>query len=166
MESYLKKLKQIKAFVFDIDGVFTDGKIWVLPDAELVRSMHTKDGLAVKRAVDTGFPVAIISGARETYLAKRFEYLGVKDIYLNAEQKEEFFCDFIQHYGLSREEIAYMGDDIPDIGPMELAGLAACPADAAAEVRRIADYVSPFPGGTGCVRDLIEKVLKIHGKWF
>jgi len=166
MESYLTKLKHIKAFVFDVDGVFTDGKIWIMPDGELVRSMHTKDGYAVKQAVDKGFPVAVISGANNRNIAERFAYLGVKDVYLNALEKAGYFCDFLQHYGLSREEVAYMGDDLPDLEPMQLAGLSACPADAVREVREAADYVSPFKGGEGCVRDLIEKVLKIHGKWW
>jgi len=166
MESYLKKLRHIKAFVFDVDGVFTDGRIWITPDGDLVRIMHTKDGLAVKRAVDMGYPVAIISGGNNTNIIDRFAYLGVKDVYLNAVEKTEYFCDFLQHYQLSRDEVAYMGDDIPDIEPMQLAGLSACPADAVTEVKNIADYVSPYPGGAGCVRDLVEKVLKIQGKWF
>ncbi len=167
MDFYLSKLKNIKAFVFDVDGVFTDGKVYILPNgAELVRSMHTKDGLAVKRAIDTGFKIAIITGGNNNNIIERFEYLGVKDIYLNASEKSEFFCDFLQHNSLSREEVAYMGDDIPDIEPMKLSHLAACPSDAVTEVKEIVDYISPFKGGEGCVRDLIEKVLKIQGKWF
>jgi len=166
MEFYLEKLKKIRAFVFDVDGVFTDGKVWITPEGDLMRSMHTKDGLAVKKAVDEGFPVAIISGGNNRNIVGRFEYLGVKDIYLNALKKTEYFCDFLQHYQLQRDEVLYMGDDIPDIEPMQLAGLSACPADAVREVKETADYISPYPGGQACVRDIIEKVLKVHGKWF
>jgi 3-deoxy-D-manno-octulosonate 8-phosphate phosphatase (KDO 8-P phosphatase) len=166
MEFYLEKLKNIRAFIFDVDGVFTDGKVWIMPDGYFVRSMHAKDGLAVKKAVDEGFPVAIITGGNHTNIVKRFEHLGVKDIYLNARNKAEFLCDFLQHNNLKRDDVAYMGDDIPDIEPMQLSGFAACPSDAVREVKNIADYISPFEGGAGCVRDLIEKVLKIQGKWF
>ncbi len=166
MEFYLEKLKDVKAFIFDVDGVFTDGKVYITPEGDLMRSMHTKDGLAVKKAVDEGFPVGIITGGNNTNIIKRFEYLGVKDVYLNAHNKAEFLCDFLHHHQLKREDIAYMGDDIPDMEPMQMSGFSACPGDAVDEVKEIADYISPLPGGSGCVRDLIEKVLKIHGKWF
>ncbi len=166
MEFYLEKLKHIKAFVFDVDGVFTDGSIYLMPDGSFARKMHTKDGLALKKAVDEGFPVAVITGGNNTNVIKRFEYLGVKDVYLNAHNKAEFFCDFLQHNRLQRDDVAYMGDDIPDIEPMQMSGFAACPADAVREVKAIANYISPYKGGQGCVRDLIEKVLKIQNKWF
>jgi 3-deoxy-D-manno-octulosonate 8-phosphate phosphatase (KDO 8-P phosphatase) len=166
MDFYLEKLKNIRAFVFDVDGVFTDGKVWITGSGELLRSMHTKDGLAVKHAVRKGYPVGIISGGRDASIRERFAYLGVYDVYLNTTDKIRHFEDFLKKHNLQASQTAYMGDDIPDIPVMKRVGLAVCPADAAEEVKAVAHYVSPYRGGETCVRDLIEKVLKIRGDWF
>lgn len=163
--SYKTKLAQISTFVFDVDGVLTNGTVMVTSEGELLRSMNIKDGYALKRAVDQGFRVAIISGGTNEGVRKRLEGLGVTEIYLGAHEKTVFLDDYCQRNGVSLDEIAYMGDDIPDLPPLKQVGLSSCPQDAVAEVKAIVDYVSHKNGGQGCARDLIEQVLKVHNKW-
>ena len=163
--SYKTKLAQISTFVFDVDGVLTNGTVMVTSEGELLRSMNIKDGYALKRAVDQGFRVAIISGGTNEGVRKRLEGLGVTEIYLGAHEKTVFLDDYCQRNGVSLDEIAYMGDDIPDLPPLKQVGLSSCPQDAVAEVKTIVDYVSHKNGGQGCARDLIEQVLKVHNKW-
>ena len=165
MANYKEKLKNIKAFIFDVDGVFTDGKIYLEPRGEFVRAVDMKDGYAVVYALKQGYIIGIISGGNSQAVRKRFEYLKITDIYLNSRDKKSDFEDFYFKYDLKPENILYMGDDIPDFEPMKLAGLSTCPADAVEEIKAIADYISTFPGGHGCVRDVIEQVLKLQGKW-
>ena len=165
MANYKEKLKNIKAFIFDVDGVFTDGKIYLEPGGEFVRAVDMKDGYAVVYALKQGYIIGIISGGNSQAVRKRFEYLKITDIYLNSRDKKSDFEDFYFKYDLKPENILYMGDDIPDFEPMKLAGLSTCPADAVEEIKAIADYISTFPGGHGCVRDVIEQVLKLQGKW-
>jgi 3-deoxy-D-manno-octulosonate 8-phosphate phosphatase (KDO 8-P phosphatase) len=165
MKNYKHLLPKIKTFIFDVDGVLTDGKILINSDGELLRSFDTKDGYAMKCALVKGFKIAIITGGRNEAVRERFKELGIIDIYLGAHHKLDAYQDLMDNYDLNPEEILYIGDDIPDIPVMEKVGLGCCPADAASDVKAIADYVSHKKGGEGCVRELIEQVLRVQGKW-
>ena len=165
MKNYKHLLPKIKTFIFDVDGVLTDGKILINSDGELLRSFDTKDGYAMKCALVKGFKIAIITGGRNEAIRERFKDLGVIDIYLGAHHKLDAYQDLMDNYDLNPEEILYIGDDIPDIPVMEKVGLGCCPADAASDVKAMADYVSHKKGGEGCVRELIEQVLRGQGKW-
>jgi 3-deoxy-D-manno-octulosonate 8-phosphate phosphatase (KDO 8-P phosphatase) len=165
MKNYKHLLPKIKTFIFDVDGVLTDGKILINSDSELLRSFDTKDGYAMKCALIKGFKIAIITGGRNEAVRERFKELGVIDIYLGAHHKLDAYQDLMDNYDLNPEEILYIGDDIPDIPVMEKVGLGCCPADAASDVKAMADYVSHKKGGEGCVRELIEQVLRVQGKW-
>ncbi len=165
MSNYKADLHKIKAFVFDVDGVFTDGKVLMYKDGDLLRSYDAKDGYAVRYAVTKGYPVGIITGGASETIKLRFQQLGVTDVYLCSRYKLPDFEDFCYKYDLKPEEVLFMGDDIPDICIMEQCGLPACPADAVVEVKQMATYISGLGGGHGCVRDVIEQVLKVHGKW-
>jgi 3-deoxy-D-manno-octulosonate 8-phosphate phosphatase (KDO 8-P phosphatase) len=166
MDNYRKILNQINTFVFDIDGVLTDGNVVIASDGEQLRTMNVRDGYALQLAVKKGYKIIIISGGRSEAMKLRFTGLGITDIFLGITNKLEVFQNFIQQNNLNKENILYMGDDIPDYEAMSASGFAACPADAAEEIKSISGYISPFKGGAGCVRDIIEQVLKIHGKWF
>jgi len=165
MKNYKHLLPKIKTFIFDVDGVLTDGKILINSDGELLRSFDTKDGYAMKCALVKGFKIAIITGGRNEAVRERFRELGVIDIYLGAHNKLDAYQDLMDNYDFNPEEILYIGDDIPDIPVMEKVGLGCCPADAASDVKAMADYVSHKKGGEGCVRELIEQVLRVQGKW-
>ncbi len=165
MKNYKHLLPKIKTFIFDVDGVLTDGKILINSDGELIRSFDTKDGYAMKCALVKGFKIVIITGGRNEAVRERFKELGVIDIYLGAHHKLDAYQDLMDNYDLNPEEILYIGDDIPDIPVMEKVGLGCCPADAASDVKAMADYVSHKKGGEGCVRELIEQVLRVQGKW-
>ncbi len=165
MTNYLARLRGIKAFAFDVDGVFTDGQVYLFPGSEFVRAVDIKDGYAVQHCIKMGYPVAIISGGTSDEVIKRFQKLGVTDIYMGSSNKVESFENFRTKYGFDHSEILYMGDDLPDFEIMERAGLPTCPQDAAEEIKQKAAYISDKPGGRGCVRDVIEKVLRLHDKW-
>ena len=165
MKNYKHLLPKIKTFIFDVDGVLTDGKFLINSDGELLRSFDTKDGYAMKCALVKGFKIAIITGGRNEAVRERFKELGIFDIYLSVHFKLDAYQDLLDNYNLNPEEILYIGDDIPDIPVMEKVGLGCCPADAASDVKAIADYVSHKKGGEGCVRELIEQVLRVQGKW-
>ncbi|MEK9566660.1 MAG: HAD-IIIA family hydrolase [Flavobacteriaceae bacterium] len=165
MKNYKQLLPNIKTFIFDVDGVLTDGKILIHSDGELLRSFDTKDGYAIKCALLKGFKIAIITGGRNEAVRERFKELGVFDIYLGAHHKLDAYQDLMDNYDLKAEEILYIGDDIPDIPVMEKVGLGCCPADAVPDVKARADYISHKKGGEGCVRELIEQVLRVQGKW-
>ena len=164
-KSYKEIMPQITTFIFDVDGVLTNGIVTVFPNGELVRQMNIKDGYALKTAVDTGFKVCIISGGSNEGVRTRLEKLGLKDIYLGAHNKMEQFQEILDKYDLNPENVLYMGDDIPDYPVMEKVGLACCPKDAAPEIQDISKYISQKNGGKGCARDVIEQVLKVQGKW-
>lgn len=166
MNSYLENLHNIKAFVFDVDGVFTDGTVTLMPGGDQVRKMNIKDGYAVQHAIKKGIEIAIISGGRSEMVRERFKGLGVHNVYLGASYKMEVFEEFLLTYNLKKEEILYMGDDIPDYEIMREVGIAACPNDAASEIKEVAHYISPIKGGEGCVRDILEQYLKLKGLWF
>ncbi|MFA6334269.1 MAG: HAD hydrolase family protein [Bacteroidales bacterium] len=167
MSNYKIKLSKIKAFAFDVDGVFTDGTVLATDSGDLLRSHNAKDGFAVKLAIIQKFPVAIITGGISESIVKRFRQIGVdkNDIYLNSHNKILDFIDFCKRKNLSPDEVLFMGDDIPDIGILKESGLASCPSDAVTEVKEVCEYISLYPGGRGCVRDVIEQTLKIHNLW-
>jgi 3-deoxy-D-manno-octulosonate 8-phosphate phosphatase (KDO 8-P phosphatase) len=163
--SYKKKLNAITTFIFDIDGVLTDGKVYVTTEKNLTRVMHTKDGFAIKTAIKKGYNVAIISGAQDENVIRRLKYLKIEDIYIKVDDKLPVYNNYIQEKGLSHEEVLYMGDDIPDIPVLREVGLSAAPKDAVMEVLETVDYISSKPGGETCVRDVIEQVLRVQGNW-
>ncbi|GEO05342.1 3-deoxy-D-manno-octulosonate 8-phosphate phosphatase [Adhaeribacter aerolatus] len=158
-------LTRVKAFIFDVDGVLTDGSLLALASGEQVRSFHIKDGFAIRHAIQKGYRVAIISARQEEGVRKRLLSLDVEDIYLGVSNKLEAFGQFLTKYSLQPADIAYMGDDIPDLAVMQQCGVAACPEDAAPDVMWVANYISGKPGGKGAVRELIEAVLKMQGTW-
>lgn len=166
MGNFKEDIAGVRALVFDVDGVFTDGSITVMPDNEFVRTYNAKDGFAMKILVEKGYHIAIISGGRGESLARRFSLLGVHDIHIDCTDKLSVLKLFMGKYGLTPEEVLFMGDDIPDIPPMQHVGVGVCPADAAFDVKRVARYVSGYAGGKGCVRDMIEQVLRARGDWF
>ena len=163
--SYKKKLEHITTFIFDIDGVLTNGQVLVTSDGELLRSMNIKDGYALKRAASQGYRVCMISGGTNPGVTKRLEGLGITDVFLGAHEKKQFLEDYVTNNQLTWDEIAYMGDDIPDVVALKMVGLATCPQDAVPEVKAVCDYVSHKNGGQGCARDLLEQVLKVRGNW-
>ena len=158
-------LTQIKALVFDVDGVLSAETIQTGDDGVLMRSVNTKDGYALRLAMTEGLHVAIITGAHEEAIRRRYEGLGISDVFLGSSVKTEVMQKFLEKYGLSADEVLYMGDDIPDYEVMKQVGLPCCPADAAPEIRDISLYVSHRSGGMGCARDVIEQVLKAQSKW-
>jgi 3-deoxy-D-manno-octulosonate 8-phosphate phosphatase (KDO 8-P phosphatase) len=163
-ENYKRRLKNVRCFMFDIDGVLTNGSLIVMPD-ELYRIMNIRDGFALKQAVDSGYTVAIISGGKSESVRTRLANLGIKDIFLGTDFKDEKFDEILQQYNLREEEILYMGDDLPDYEVMKRSGVPCCPADAAPEIKDISVYISTLKGGKGCVRDVIEQVMRLQGKW-
>jgi len=163
--NYKENLKNIKAFVFDVDGVFTDGSIILQQDGSMSRIMNVLDGYAISKAIKEGFVVGIITGGGDPMVKYRMKYLGVKDIYERSRDKLEDFNDFMSKYSFQNSEILYMGDDIPDKRVMESVGIAACPKNAVPEVKEISHYISNIHGGKGCVRDVVEQVLKCQDKW-
>lgn len=162
----LQDLGKITTFIFDIDGVLTNGEVMTSTSGELLRTFHIKDGYALQLAVKKGYRVCLISGGRGQAMQQRFEALGIPDIYLGVGDKVAVFNTYLTDNKLRKEETLYMGDDIPDLQVMQLAGIATCPADACEDIKAISAYVSPFKGGKTAVRDILEKVLKLQGKWF
>ena len=162
--NYKEKLNKIKAFVFDVDGVFTDGKVYLF-EHDVVRAFHSKDGYAVQYAVKHGFTVFIVTGGNSTEVQKRLENLGVTKVYLRAQNKAQVMREIISQNNLLEEQILYMGDDIPDIPALKMSGVKTCPNDACIDVKKIVDYQSPLRGGKGCVRDVIEQTLRVQEKW-
>jgi 3-deoxy-D-manno-octulosonate 8-phosphate phosphatase (KDO 8-P phosphatase) len=161
----LAEFKKVTTFIFDIDGVLTDGTVLILRDGLQARQMHVKDGFGMQMAMKNGYRVFIVSGGISEESKKRLEYLGIKDIHLGVADKTNFIADLLKNNKIKWEEVLYMGDDLPDMPIMSKAGLSACPADAVSEVKNVVKYISPINGGWGCVRDVIEKVLKVNGHW-
>ena len=161
----LAKFKPIKAFVFDVDGVLTDGSLLVLDDGQMARKMNIKDGYALQLAIKKGYHVVVISGGTSAAVKQRLDKLGVTENFLPVENKKAKLLEYAEQHGLKWDEVLFMGDDIPDHSAMQLVGLPCCPADAATEIKQISEYISPFNGGMGCARDVIEKVLKLNGHW-
>ncbi len=163
----LEQFREIKTFIFDVDGVLTDGRLLVLESGELLRQMNIRDGYAIRCAVKEGYQVCIITGGKSEGVRKRLEGLGVEHIYEGVEDKLRAYEQYLKSKdnGLDEGKILYMGDDLPDYAVMRRVGFATCPRDAAHELFEVAKYVSPFRGGEGCARDVIEKVLRLNGKW-
>ncbi|MGS2760797.1 KdsC family phosphatase [Sinomicrobium sp. M5D2P9] len=165
MKNYKEYLEDITTFVFDVDGVLTDGTIVITSDGQMLRNMNLKDGYAIKTAIDKGYNICIISGGTNEGVRERMRGLGVTDIYLGAHHKTDALNEYFDIYDIRPENVLYMGDDLPDLPPMQMVGLPTCPQDAVPEIKEIAKYVSHKNGGKGCVRDVIEQVLKVQGKW-
>ena len=165
-ENYKEYLQHITTFIFDIDGVFTDGSIMITSDGQMLRSMNVRDGYAVKTAINSGYRVCAISGgANNPGVRSRLQGLGVTDVYLGEHHKLNRLQAYLEENGIKSENVLYMGDDIPDLMVMQNVGLACCPNDAVAEIKAICSYISHKNGGKGCVRDVIEQVLRVQGKW-
>ena len=161
----LQYFSRIRCFIFDIDGVLTDGTVLVLENGLQARTMNIKDGFALQMAQLNGYRVLIISGGHSPQVRSRLEMLGINNVHMSVLDKKTFVENYIRENGLSTEQVLYMGDDLPDLPVMSVVGLACCPADAAADIREIVHYISPLPGGGACARDVIEKVLKSNGHW-
>lgn len=161
----LELFKPITAFVFDVDGVLTDGTVLVLDGGLQARRMNIKDGFAMQMALKKGYRIRIISGGHSPQVQDRLEKLGVRDISMSVLDKKKEITDYITGKKLKKEQVLYMGDDLPDIPALQAVGLSCCPADAVSEVRDAVHYISPLKGGEACVRDVIEKVLKLNGHW-
>jgi 3-deoxy-D-manno-octulosonate 8-phosphate phosphatase (KDO 8-P phosphatase) len=168
MDSKLaERFKRITTFIFDIDGVMTDGSVIALESGEQPRIFNVKDGYGINRAIRMGYKVAVISAQNQVGVRRRLEYLGISDIFIGTspDGKLPVFKKYLAETGLSEEEIVFMGDDLPDYEVMRTSVLAACPADSVDEILELSDYISPKNGGHGAVRDLIEQVMKVQGKW-
>ncbi|PPL04487.1 KdsC family phosphatase [Parapedobacter indicus] len=159
------KFKRVKAFVFDVDGVLSDGNILVTEHGDQLRSFDIKDGYAMQLAIKKGYSMAVITGGRSIGVKKRMEGLGITDVYLSVNDKSAALEEWLAYRGLTHADILYMGDDIPDLDNMKLAGLPTCPADAVEAVKAISVYVSFCNGGRGAARDVIEKVMKLQNTW-
>lgn len=163
--SYKQHLHQIQAVFLDIDGVITDGKLIMHPSGEFLRNMSTRDGYAMKKAANSGIKVYIISGGSSESMRKRLEFLDATEIHMGVKDKVAVLTSILKANGFKKEQVLYMGDDIPDYAVMQEVGISACPKDACNEILGIADYVSHKNGGNGAVRDVLEQLLKIKGKW-
>ncbi|MEO6328598.1 MAG: 3-deoxy-D-manno-octulosonate 8-phosphate phosphatase [Ginsengibacter sp.] len=161
----LSRFKSIKTFVFDIDGVLTDGNLAVLNDGQMARHMNIKDGYALQLAIKKGYRVMVISGGNSEALKERLYKLKITNVFMQVENKEQLLMDYVIKNNLPWGEILFMGDDLPDYKCMQLVALACCPADSVTEIKGLSKYISPYKGGQGCARDVIEKVLKLNGNW-
>jgi 3-deoxy-D-manno-octulosonate 8-phosphate phosphatase (KDO 8-P phosphatase) len=162
---FLEKLKHIKAIILDVDGVLTNGILLLTESGEQLRQFNIKDGYALQLAVKKGIKVAALSGARSKGVEHRLKGLGIQDVFLGLDSKLEVYKNYLLQNDLTAEQVLFMGDDIPDLQVMNLAGLAVCPLDAVEEIKAISHYISSRNGGEGCVRDIVEKVLKIQNLW-
>jgi 3-deoxy-D-manno-octulosonate 8-phosphate phosphatase (KDO 8-P phosphatase) len=161
----LEHFQDINTFVFDVDGVLTNGSVLLMDNGLQARTMNVKDGLALQMALKNGYDVIVISGGSSAPVIQRLQYLGLKEINLGLKDKLKFLQIYVEQNNLNWRQILFMGDDLPDIPVLEKVGLPCCPADAAIEVRKISKYISSLNGGHGCVRDVIEKVLKLNNHW-
>ncbi len=155
----------INTFILDVDGVLTDGFLYVFADGEQVRAFNIKDGFAIKHAIRQGYRVAIISGKNEPGVLNRLQDLGLEDIFLGIEDKVDAFEDYLYTQGIHPATVAYMGDDMPDLEVMQRCGFRACPADAADDIKEISTFIATRDGGRGAVRELIEKIMKAQDTW-
>jgi 3-deoxy-D-manno-octulosonate 8-phosphate phosphatase (KDO 8-P phosphatase) len=162
---YLKLLPKITTLIFDIDGVLTDGIVTIMPNGDQLRSLNSKDGFALQLAVRKGLRICVITGGNSGNIKMRLAKMGITDVYLNIAQKIDTYDDIKVMYDLNDSEIMYMGDDLPDYEIMQTVGIPACPQNAAREIRDISKYISDQDGGKGCVRDIVEKVLRSQSKW-
>lgn len=164
-KSYKEILNDIDTFIFDVDGVLTDSSVHVSQSGEMLRIMNIRDGFAMKAAIESGYNVCIISGGNNEGVRIRLRNLGITDIHLASPNKVETFKEYIELYNIQPKKVLYMGDDIPDYHVMKLVGMPTCPQDAVAEIKAISKYISHKNGGKGAVREVIEQVMKVQGKW-
>lgn len=161
----LQLFNNIKWFIFDIDGVLTDGLLFVMPTGSMIRRMNMKDGYALQLAIKQGYRITVISGGSSQEAKARLEKLGVTDVHLKIRDKKAVLQELMATENIPAKDILYMGDDVPDLEVMKIVGLPCCPADAARDILDICKYISPYNGGQGCVRDVLEKVMRLHDKW-
>ncbi len=164
-KSYKEIMNHITTFIFDVDGVLTDSSVHVTESGEMLRIMNIRDGFAMKAAIESGYHVCVISGGNNEGVRIRLRNLGITDIHLASPNKVETFNEYVDLYTIKPEEVLYMGDDIPDYHVMQLVGLPTCPQDASPEIKAISKYISHKNGGRGAVREVIEQVMKVQGKW-
>jgi len=164
-KSYKEIMNHITTFIFDVDGVLTDSSVHVTENGEMLRIMNIRDGFALKAAIESGYHVCIISGGNNEGVRIRLKNLGIKNIYLASPNKVATFNEYTDLFKIKPEQVLYMGDDIPDFHVMQLVGLPACPQDASPEIKAISKYISHKNGGKGAVREVIEQVMKVQGKW-
>ncbi len=165
MANFKEDLVRVKAFVFDIDGVLSLQTITLNTFGVPSRTVNLRDGYAIQLAVKKGYHVAVISGGQSKEYRKRLQSLGIKDVYMKSRNKIDNFNDFLNKYNLNKSQVIYMGDDIPDFEVMKEVGIPVCPSDADSEIKQISAYISDKKGGEGCVRDIIEQVLRLHNNW-
>lgn len=165
MANFKEDLVRVKAFVFDIDGVLSLQTIILSVFGVPNRTVNLRDGYAIQLAVKKGYHIAVISGGHSKEYRKRLQLLGVKDVYLKSRNKIDSFNNFLKKYDLNKSDVLYMGDDIPDFEVMKESGIPVCPSDADSEIKQISAYISDKKGGEGCVRDIIEQVLRLHNNW-
>ncbi len=165
MTNYKEDLSGITTLIFDYDGVMTNGMVIISTTGDHLRAGHVKDGYALQLAVKCGYRIVIISGGFSESMRHRCNALNLKDVFLGVAETVAVFEEYMALHNLKREEVLYMGDDIPDYHVMKMVGMPVCPADAAQEIKDISRYISHFKGGEGCVRDVIEQVMKLQGKW-
>lgn len=161
----LSQFQLITTFIFDMDGVLTDGSLLALPGGVMARRMNVKDGYALQLAVKKGYNAIIISGGYSVEAEERFNKLGIKNVWMKVTDKLKVATDYLQQNNTDWSHVLFMGDDIPDLEMMQHAGVACCPADAVTEIKAVAHYISPIGGGMGCVREVIEKVMKLRNDW-
>jgi len=165
MKNYKEIMNDINTFVFDVDGVLTDGMVHVTQEGEILRNMNIRDGFAIKAAIESGYNICVISGGKNEGVRQRLRALGVTDIYLGIADKVEVFKEYTETFQINPAQVLYMGDDIPDYHVMKLVGLPTCPQNAVSEIKSISKYISDIKGGNGAVRDVIEQVMKVQEKW-
>ena len=165
MANYREGLVNIKAFIFDVDGVLGSDKVLLHPNGDMLRTMNIKDGFAMHYAVRKGYKIAIITGGASELVKDRFVKLGIPDVYMNSHNKMDDYNHFLEKYGFTNEQILYMGDDLPDYEVMKIVGIATCPANAVEEIKSVSKYISDKEGGEGAVRDVIQQVLRLQGTW-
>lgn len=165
MSKIENNLDNISGFVFDVDGVLSASTLRIGEDGQPIRTTNLKDGFAIRRALQAGYKIAIITGGKTAAVERRYHLLGVADVFSNSGKKLPVFNQWLADNNLAAGQVAYMGDDIPDLPCLREAGLSAAPYDAVAEVRQTVDFISKFTGGYGCVRDLIESVMRAQEKW-
>ncbi len=165
MSNFKERLSQVKCFVFDVDGVLTNGQLLVTHEGQQLRSMNIKDGYALQLAVQNGYHIIILSGAVSEGVLKRLNGLGLKDVHIGVKNKKDSLAQLLSDHNFSYEQVLYMGDDMPDLEAMSNCGVPTCPIDAVQQIRNICIYISDKKGGDGCVRDVIEQVLTLHNKW-
>jgi 3-deoxy-D-manno-octulosonate 8-phosphate phosphatase (KDO 8-P phosphatase) len=165
MLNFKQRLARVTTLMFDVDGVMTDGKVLVMESGEMVRNINSKDGYALHLAIMKKYRIVVISGGNNLSVQKFLTRFGINDVFIRQHDKLACYADYMTANGLTDEEVLYMGDDLPDHEVMSRVGVAVCPLDAAVEIKEICQYVSPKKGGEGCVRDIVEQVLRVQGHW-